>query len=596
MPRLSPDAPNALPGDGALADAATPNGRGALHPDRLHALGLLAYQAGNYRAAVDIISLAIRFRDNVAAYHCDLGLVLQCQGHVAEAAAQYRRALALDPRHAATHTNLARLLQAQGQQTAAVFHFKRALEYRPNDALIHNNLGIALLEQGRSAEAESQFRNAMALDPDHADTHHNLGNSLLAQRQIADAVTCFRQAIALRPAYGGAHASLGRAFRIQGQLDAARRAYETAVALEPTNCHLYRPLFQLRQVKEGDAYLAAVENLITQASLSDADRTELQFALGKAYADLGEGERSFHHFRAGNVTRRQQIAYDETRVLAEFGRVATIFTRDLIDSQHCRGEQSAVPIFIVGMPRSGTTLAEQILASHPQVVSGGELHALGDTLAGFGQSPPLPEGMQGPPRDEWRELGQRYLAAVRPIAPQAARIVDKMPGNFVFCGGIHLALPNARIIHLRRDPVDTCLSCFTTLFSAGHPYSYDLRELGRYYRAYQTLMEHWRAVLPRGAILDVDYEEIVSHPEQQARRMVAHCNLPWHDACVDFHKTARPVWTASAVQVRQPIFHGSVGRWRLYGDLLRPLIEALGQDNGSVTRSKVDIAACPASF
>jgi hypothetical protein len=240
-----------------------------------------------------------------------------------------------------------------------------------------------------------------------------------------------------------------------------------------------------------------------------------------------------------------------------------------------QGDPSPVPVFILGMPRSGTTLVEQMLASHPQVHGAGELSDFTAAVAGL-------DGPDGVPADiggaELRRIGARYVARVRPLAPGALRITDKMPANFRFAGLIHLALPNARIIHLRRDPVDTCLSCFSILFGGDQPHTYDLGELGRYYRAYQRLMEHWRAVLPLGVMLEVQYEALVGDFEPQARRIVAHCGLEWDDACLDFYKTQRPVHTASAVQVRRPVYQTSVGRWRPPEDLLRPLLDALDRD------------------
>jgi Sulfotransferase family len=223
--------------------------------------------------------------------------------------------------------------------------------------------------------------------------------------------------------------------------------------------------------------------------------------------------------------------------------------------------------------RSGTTLIEQILASHPKMFGAGELRHLSLLAASL---PGFPEIVPYLSAERLRQLGTSYVDAVGAMAPDAERVTDKMPGNFALAGLIHLALPNARIIHMRRDPIDTCLSCFSILFTNGQPYSYDLAELGRYYRAYEELMEHWRSVLPAGVMLEVRYEDVVSDLEQQARRVVAHCGLEWDDACLGFHEARRTVRTASAAQVREPIYRSSMGRWRPYKELLRPLITELG--------------------
>ncbi|MGH7030610.1 MAG: sulfotransferase family protein [Stellaceae bacterium] len=239
-----------------------------------------------------------------------------------------------------------------------------------------------------------------------------------------------------------------------------------------------------------------------------------------------------------------------------------------------QGDASPLPVFIVGMPRSGTTLVEQMLASHPEVHGAGELGEIERAVAALGGPDGVPADIGGA---ELRRLGASYLAKVTALAPGATRITDKMPANFRYAGLIHLALPNARIIHLSRDPVDTCLSCFSILFGGDQPFTYDLGELGRYYRAYQRLMAHWRAVLPAGVMLEVRYEALVGDFEQEARRIVAHCGLRWNAACLDFHNTRRPVHTASSVQVRRPLYRSSVGRWRPAEEVLRPLLDALAE-------------------
>jgi hypothetical protein len=239
------------------------------------------------------------------------------------------------------------------------------------------------------------------------------------------------------------------------------------------------------------------------------------------------------------------------------------------------GDPSTVPVFIIGMPRSGTTLVEQILASHPKVHGAGELNDLEAAMTSLRSSVGPRPGLGG---EELRRIGARYLKRVRAIAPAAERITDKMPANFRYAGLIHLALPKARIVHTRRDPIDTCISCFSILFAHNQPFAYDLAELGRFYRAYAALMKHWREVLPVEEMLEVQYEELVDNFELWARRILAHCGLEWNNACLEFYKTKRPVWTASAVQVRQPIYRSSVGRWRPDQGMLQPLIEALEGD------------------
>jgi hypothetical protein len=330
-----------------------------------------------------------------------------------------------------------------------------------------------------------------------------------------------------------------------------------------------------------DPHFATMQALAAKTDgLSKTDRLQLDFALGKALSDLKDHRHSFQHLLAGNAGKRSMISYDEASALALFDRIETVFSADLIAAKTGGGDPSQIPIFVLGMPRSGTTLVEQILASHPKVHGAGELKTLNDvvlTVRGAdGNTIPYPEFMTAIDKPALKQIGARYVSLIREMTPHGDRVTDKMPSNYYFTGLIHLALPNARIIHTVRDPIDTCISCFSKLFSAEQNHTYDLGELGRYYKRYQHLMQHWHRVLPRGRILDVRYEDVVADLEGQARRIVEYCGLPWDERCLSFHETDRPVRTASATQVRQPIYKNSIGRWRVYEEFLQPLFSGLG--------------------
>jgi hypothetical protein len=262
-------------------------------------------------------------------------------------------------------------------------------------------------------------------------------------------------------------------------------------------------------------------------------------------------------------------------------RTAAIFTTELMRRQAGQGDASPVPVFIVGMPRSGSTLIEQILASHSKVFGAGEIAdfnaAATSLVKAAGHLPaPFPEFVAEMTAEQFRRVGGHYVEAVRARAPSAERITDKTLGNFLFVGMIHLALPNARIIHARRDPIDSCVSCFSKLFAGAMSFSYDLAELGRYYRAYDVLMAHWRHVLPAGVMLEVQYEDLVADFEPQATRILSYCGLQWEESCRRFHLTQRPVKTASSTQVRAPLYRAAVGRSQPYRDMMAPLLDALG--------------------
>jgi tetratricopeptide (TPR) repeat protein len=411
--------------------------------------------------------------------------------------------------------------------------------------------------------------------------------------RLDDAEAKFRRAIMLDPHCAAAYNNLGLIFKERGRLGDARRAMQQAIRLAPGNISYYENLSTAGSFAADDPYVAALEGMAENArALCPADRIHLHFALAKAHEDNGRYESAFQHLLAGNALKRRQVTYDEAATLARLKRTRELFSRDFIASRDGAGEPAAAPVFIVGMPRSGTSLIEQILASHPEVFGAGELSLFEQTVDAIGGklpgAPRFPDLVRGMSSEHFRAIAGRYWEALMRRAPKASRIVDKMPGNFLFAGLIHLSLPNAVIVHAIRDPIDTCVSCFSVHFSRGQAHTYDLAELGRYYRHYQALMAHWHCVLPPGRIVDVHYEELVDDVEGVARRIVAHCGLAWHSRCLEFHRTERLVRTASAAQVRQPIYKSSVGRWRKYESLLRPLMNALELSESSISAARAE--------
>ena len=554
------------------------------HAETLNLLGLAALQLGEMDAAIDALSQAIESDGNNPGYFCNLGNVLYGRGSFGEAIAAYQQAISINPRFADAYSNLGAAFERQGKLDDAVAAYRRAIEVRPNFAQAYGNLGIALNRQGKFREAETAYRQAISITPNDAALYYNLGIALTEQGSVDAAVVAYRQALRIKPDYCEAYFNLGLSLKEQGKLDKSRLALTHAVELSPASPGNYRALADAKRFHPGDTHLASMERLAQRmSSLSPDDQIELHFGLAKAYDDINDYERSFRHLLAGNALKRQSIQYDEAATLDTFARTKEIFTLELMSRLHSIGATSSRPVFIVGMPRSGTTLIEQILASHPTVFGAGELnyinrsalklnHSTGNVPSGF------PEVVSYMTADEFLQFGSSYLTAVGALAPGADRIIDKMPSNFAYLGLIHLALPNARIIHVRRHPVDTCLSCFSKLFAGTQPYSYDLGELARFYKAYQSLMSHWRSILPAGVMLEVNYEDVVMDLETQARRIVRHCDLHWDDACLLFHLTKRSVRTASAIQVRQPIYSTSIGRWRSYGHVLGSLLELLVSD------------------
>jgi tetratricopeptide (TPR) repeat protein len=652
------------------------------HAGALHLWGIVAYQARNLPAAIELVRRAIAADGKVALYHCNLGemhrlagqrdealaagraalaidpdlaqahnnvgIVLYERDAFDEAIAHYRRATALAPGYAEAWSNLGNALRAQkkneealpayrrarelrsdyadaisnmatalrdiGRLGEAEADYRRALALKPNDPNILNNLALlhkeleqfdeaaALLnrslavnasnvktlvylalirlEQKSIGEAEAAATRALALAPDDAEALNAMGLIRYEQQRSEEAAALFTRALALKPDLADTHNNIGTILKENGKLVEAREEFVRAIELDPREPAYYFNLADAKKFAEGDAHLAAMEALARDtATLAPAGLMRLNFALGKAYDDLGRFADAFHCMNAGNALKRQRIIYDEAAVLEQFNRIRAAFDRKLLRKKP-RGFESEVPVFVLGMPRSGTTLVEQILASHPAVHGAGELtdfsRLANQVVDAKGKIRRYPDDAAKLTGKELGDLGKAYVAQLRLLAPDAPRVTDKMPANFLYVGLIHLALPQARIIHVRRDPRDTCLSCYSKLFSAPQDFTYDLAELGRYYRQYDGLMTHWRETLPPGRMLEVRYEDVIDDLETWARRIVKHCGLKWDPACIAFHEARRPVRTASASQVRQPIYRTSEGRWRKYEGDLAPLITALG--------------------
>jgi len=475
-----------------------------------------------------------------------------------------------------SHLDAARALHAQGRLQEAEQQYLAAQQMAPGDPSIAALLGMLCVDMGRYEEAQLRFEHVLSLRPDIPVAHLGLANALLAMGRPAEALAPYERFRKLEPANPAGPFGMGSALQTLGRIADARKCFEQAVALAPDFPSYQYPLAAIARFTENDPRLAALERLAKEESrFPEAQTVDLHFALGKAFDDLGRYEEAFAHYQKGNAIRRRQIRYDEGREMEVFRALTESFTPELFAPGRVEGDPSREPVFIVGMPRSGSSLVEQILASHPQMSGAGELTYLAQLIDAGLAGRDFPFGIASLESQDMRKLGGHYAAAVRRLAPQAARIIDKAPANFRLVGLIRLALPNARIIHVRRDARDTCLSCYFNLFAQAVNFSYELGELGRYYRAYERLMAHWRSVLPAGAMLEINYEALVGDLESESRRLVDYCGLDWNERCLSFHRTERVVHTVSAAQVRQPVYASSVGRWRPYEKELGPLIEAL---------------------
>ena len=521
-----------------------------------------------------------------------LGNALRAQKRNDEAIACFQRALVIDPDYAEAHCGLGGIYHAQERFAAAIGCYDKALEVDPDYLEALQGRGSALYGDHRYEDAVATYKRLLAIDSGHAEALRDLGAALQALDRYDEALVCFEKTLAINPELTGAHARIGSALQELGRINEAYRAFARAVKLQPRDPRMHLLLVECRRVTADDPELAVLEDLRRDVhAFEPPARMYLDFALAKAFADVGDNEKSFGHFLAANDAKRAQLEYDEANALRIFDEVRTVFSAEFLRAREGVGHLSDRPIFIVGMPRSGSTLVEQILASHPAVFGGGErvdFAAILKSMGKQGRSTVFPHVLRDFKSSDFSHLAESYLGRMTGAAtaalkrdssaygPQFERITDKTLNNFFCIGLIHLTFPKARIIHTRRDPIDCCLSCFSRLFGSNLSFTYDLGELGRYYRAYLGLMEHWSKALPAGAVLDIWYEDVVDDLEGQARRLLAHCGLEWDDACLAFHQTRRPVKTASVGQVRQPIYRSSVKRWRPADDVLRPLLDGLG--------------------
>ncbi|MBC8433104.1 MAG: tetratricopeptide repeat protein [Desulfobacterales bacterium] len=542
-----------------------------------HLLGVIEHQAGRNEIAVQLISKAIEKDSNQPIYYNNLGNVLKKQSRLDDAVVSYRRALSIKPDYAEAHNNLGNALQEQGKLDDAVASYHRALSIKSDYADSHNNLGNALSKQGRLDDAMASYRRALNIKPNYAEAHNNLGNILKEQGRLDDAVASYGRALKIKSDYAWAHTNLGVVLQDQGRLDDALASFRKALNIKPNYAEAHRYLANLKQHKEYDHEIQAMVALHSKSDITDEQRMYLAFGLGKAFEDLGEYEKAFNFILEGNRLKRNTYIYNVFEGREAFNNLINVFDDQLFQRHTGSGFGDNTPIFIIGMLRSGSTLVEQILASHPQVHGAGELKDFKRTVIDSCEKlvgTQFPHCVERLTSENLEKLGADYIKELRQHSVSAKNITDKMLFNFLCIGIIRLILPNAKIVHCKRDPRDTCLSVFKNYFVEENKFAHDLSEIGEYYKLYHELMEHWHSKLP-GYIFDIQYEEIIRDQEGETRRLLEYCELPWDEACLVFHKTVRPVRTVSTAQVRRPIYSSSVGLWKKYEKKLEPLLNVL---------------------
>ncbi|MBS0579334.1 MAG: sulfotransferase [Proteobacteria bacterium] len=493
--------------------------------------------------------------------------------------AAFRQVLQADPSHAAALAGLAALSLAADKPHDAERLLRHALKQSAHLPLAQRGLVQALIALGRLEEADRAARELLKVEPENDQTWLVLGAVATKLMRQEEALEAYQHAARLKPREVRLVLTLGHLNKTLGRRADSEAAYKAALQLDPASGEAWWSLADLKNYTFADEELAAMQAVLAAGRHAPGGEAQLHFALGKALEQRGRYPESFAHYRRGNALRRLEQPFDIGKYERRIGRLIQVFDAAFFAARAHGGNPDPAPIFIVGLPRSGSTLLEQVLASHSQVEGTMELpniihmvHEFEDTSADRDGYPEAVLRVSGP---ELRALGDRYLAETAPLHRDRPRFTDKLPNNFSHVGLIHAILPNASIVDARRHPLDACFSTFKQHFAEGQAFSYDLEDLGRYYRGYLALMDHWDRVLP-GKVLHVQYEEVVREPERNIRRLLEHCRLPFEEACLSFHRTRRSVRTASAEQVRQPLYRSGIGYWRHFERELEPLRNALG--------------------
>jgi tetratricopeptide (TPR) repeat protein len=579
------------------------------NPDALHLLGVIAAARGDPDQAIELIGKAVAAVPNFAQGHSNLGNALRAAGRFADACVSYRRAITLRPDFAAAHSNLGLALCEQGHFAAAVASCQHAIGLDPRGAEVHTNLGNVLRRMGWLEEAETSLRQAARLNPGSSDlqinlaelllelrrfeaaadcygraieidshlvsAHRGLASSLRSAGEIEPAIAHYREALSLSPGEAPLWNDLGRCFLALGRFDEAVSAFRRALAIDPDLADAYRNLANCGLLPADDPEMARIAALTARTDLPIEQRAAASFAIAKSLDDADRYDEAFAAYDSANRLYRAARAaagdrFDAADLARKIDRSIANFTPAFFAAVGGWGNPSDLPVFIVGLPRSGTSLVEQIAASHSRVFGAGELRNIGEASATL-----------GPVDTPWtqataRRAADAHLERLSGLSGGADRVIDKLPDNIFMLGVIATLYPAARIIFCRRDPRDIGVSCFFQKFSAGLlTFSYHLADCGRRIRETERLGAHWRRVLPL-RWLDIQYESLVADLEGESRRLIEYLGLAWEPACLDFHRTMRTVQTASSWQVRQPLYHRSVGRWRHYERHLGPLLQELG--------------------
>ncbi len=570
-------------------------------------LGFVLLELKRPREAADILRTAVRLDPQLEQGWFNLGKALAVLGIAREADEAFERSFALNPERgklalAAEHHKegrfdeaerlyreiiranpknvdairlLGRVALSARRHDDAERLFRRAIRLAPDFTGAMADLARLCKEQNRFDEAIGYCEKVAGMEPGNPQAHLQLAGTLAPAALTYRAIDAYEKALELRPNFAAARLGLGHVLKTVGRQEEAIEAYRECIRLRPDSGESYWSLANLKTYRLSDADIAEMEKRLKSTGLTHQSRVNFLFAMAKALEDRGDYERAWDYYVEGNRAQRMEEKYDPVATEVVNDSIIEVFDRELLERNAGVGNPDPSPIFVIGLPRSGSTLIEQILASHSQVEGTSELPYAGRVAMSLNRNRAdgvnYPEAVRELSGEHFHALGQDYLdLAAMHRTEGKPRFIDKMPNNFPAVGFLHLVLPNAKIIDARRHPLDSCLGCFRQLFAKGQTFTYDLADIGEYFLEYQRMMDHWHEVLP-GRVLTVQYEELVNDVESQVRRLLEYCELPFEENCLNFHETERPVRTASSEQVRQPIHSRSVGFWQNYADKLDEL-------------------------
>ena len=543
-----------------------------------YTLGLVLEELGHNELAIEHYKKSIAIVATNAAVHRQLGDVYSKLYRLDEAIEPYKTALALQADDVKTVINLGNVLHGLRRYTQSIPLYRQALSMQPDNVHVHRHLGASLQRMGQTKEALACFEQALSLRPDYADARIKLAQVLRELGRAKEAMVEVEEAIKLKPDSSEAHVILALVLRELGQKDRAIDRLECLLTDQPRCGHLY---YQIAMLEPKQELIPALEKLLSDPDLPISDRFFCHFALGNILRGSKSYDQAFDHFLKGNTLYRKTFVYDAREHAALVDGLIEAYSAQFFQDKRQFGSTSRLPVFILGMPRSGSTLVEQIVCSHPQVYGAGELQAVSTIIQTIAQqlehANPYPECMSLFDKQMSEEYSERYLQVLALHSTDAKHVTDKFPGNYFKIGLIKTLFPDARIIHCQRNPLDSCISIFFHCITDWN-WSFDLTELGQYYLDYQRLMTHWQNVFP-GEIFTVQYEDLVMEQEKVSKQMIDYLGLEWDEKCLDFHNSERDVRTISNMQVRKPMYKNSMNRWKHYEKHLQPLIEVLQSDH-----------------